>query len=167
MTRAKFASYVQGKLVPAQYYRDPEDLEQYLEYSLFLADINNERPEARKSLDKQAYAWRLSSLRKFVMIGFKDDTTVVPKHTAFFAEFNATSGEVTPLEERDIYKQDWIGLKKLGEKGALEFVDIPGDHMQLPEKILKGHFEKYLGPTADEEFVNPESRREMGSRADL
>ncbi len=39
-----WGSYPQSGFVPAQYYRNPADYEKYLEFSNFLADINNERP---------------------------------------------------------------------------------------------------------------------------
>lgn len=152
LRNAKWTSYVQDRIVPAQYFRDPEDLENYLEHSNFLADINNERPEERDRPSRKAYRWRLSQLRRFVMVKFEDDTTVVPPQTAWFDEFNRTSGEVTSLKQRDLYKQDWIGLKKLGEKKRLEFLTVPGEHMHLSDEILAEHFEKYLGPTKDKEF---------------
>jgi palmitoyl-protein thioesterase len=145
---------VQGRVVPAQYYRDPEDLEPYLEHSAFLADINGERSEARNG----SYARRLSSLERLVMIMFEDDTTVIPKESAWFAEFNRTSGERTLLEERDIYKEDWIGLKALGDGGKLEFLTVPGAHMQLGHEVLRELFEKYLGGKVEMETETPKER---------
>ncbi|PWW74827.1 alpha/beta-hydrolase, partial [Tuber magnatum] len=130
---------------PAQYFRDPEDLDAYLEHSAFLADINNERPGERN----KTYAENLSRLERFVMLMFEDDTTVVPKESAWFAEFNRTTGERTPLEDRELYKQDWIGLKKLGDRKRLEFLTAPGRHMELSEELLAGLFKKYLGGRVD------------------
>ena len=49
----------------------------YLNHSMFLADVNNERPERNSS-----YAKNLSSLGKLVMIMFTHDDTVVPKESA-------------------------------------------------------------------------------------
>ncbi|RPB00034.1 alpha/beta-hydrolase [Choiromyces venosus 120613-1] len=138
---SKWTSWVQNRVVPAQYFRDPEDLEAYLEYSAFLADINNERPNERNA----TYARNLALLEKFVMIMFEEDTTVVPKESAWFAEFNKTTGKRTLLEDRELYKQDWIGLKKLGKEKKLDFLTAPGRHMELSEELLTGLFEKYLG----------------------
>lgn len=135
-----WSNYVQSHLVPAQYYRDPNDYENYLEYSNFLADINNEREVKNK-----AYKKNLSSLDNFVMVVFKDDLTVIPKESGWFAEKNETSGEVTDLRNRTIYEEDWIGLKKLDNKGGLHFETVSGEHMQLKDKDLKKLFGKYLG----------------------
>jgi palmitoyl-protein thioesterase len=73
LKRNLWGSYVREQVVQAQYYRDPEDLERYLELSAWLADINNEREEKNET-----YSYHLSSLEKFVMIKFDDEKTVVP-----------------------------------------------------------------------------------------
>lgn len=144
---SKWAPWVQRKVVPAQYYRDPDDLESYLEHSAFLADINNERPGGRN----ETYKKNLASLERFVMVMFEDDETVVPKESAWFAEFNSTSGVTTPLEQRAIYKEDWLGLKKLGHEGKLEYLTTPGKHMALSDKLLVEMFKTYLGPGGKKE----------------
>ncbi|CAZ84943.1 unnamed protein product [Tuber melanosporum] len=138
---SKWTPWVQNRVVPAQYFRDPEDLSAYLEHSAFLADINNERPGERN----KTYAENLASLEGFVMLMFEDDTTVVPKESAWFAEFNKTTGERTLVEDRELYKQDWIGLKELGDRKRLEFLTAPGRHMELSDELLTGLFKKYLG----------------------
>ncbi|TVY60854.1 Palmitoyl-protein thioesterase, partial [Lachnellula suecica] len=109
-----WSDFVQSRLVPAQYFRDPEQLDSYLESSNFLADINNER-----ELKNQTYKENLGTLERFVMYLFEEDETVVPRETGWFAEVNGT--EVTLLRDRDIYKEDWIGLKVLDERGVLKF----------------------------------------------
>jgi palmitoyl-protein thioesterase len=140
-----WSDYVQSHVVPAQYYRTLDDAtglpsDEYLEKSGFLADINNERV-----LKNASYAERIAALEKFVMVVFEEDTTVIPRESGWFAEVNGTSGVVTPLQERPIYLEDWIGLKALGEKDGLVFLGNPGDHMQLDEKVLKATFKEYFG----------------------
>ena len=130
---------MQSRLVPAQYFRDPADLDNYLEHSNFLADINNER-----EVKNQTYKENLKKLENFVMYLFDEDVTVVPKETGWFAEVN--DGEVTSLKERAIYKEDWLGLKELDEAGKLKFETIKGPHMALSDEVLNTTFEKYLGP---------------------
>lgn len=155
-----YTEYVQGNVVPAQYYRtlndtregggdkgeEPEPVDEYLEYSNFLARVNAERKEEREEKKNSVYKARLTTLQKFVMVVFEDDTTVVPKESGWFAEVNRTSGKVTPLRERKIYREDWIGLKVLDEKSALVFESMEGDHMQLDDEVLSSLFEKYFGP---------------------
>ncbi|KAH9908550.1 palmitoyl-protein thioesterase [Xylariomycetidae sp. FL2044] len=134
-----WSAWVQGHLVPAQYFRDPADLAPYLESSNFLADINNER-EGKNA----AYAENLAALENLVLYMFENDTTVIPKETAWFEEVDGEGS--TPLRARKIYTEDWIGLRALDRKGGLKFETMPGDHMQLSDEVLVDAFKKYFGP---------------------
>jgi len=146
-----WSSFVQTRLVPAQYFRDPAQLDQYLENSNFLADINNER-----ELKNATYKENLEKLERFVMYQFEEDTTVIPKESSWFAE--VLDGEVTELKNRDIYKEDWLGLKTLDKKGALEFKVTPGGHMSLSDKLLESVFKEYFGPYG-KSFAKVEEQR--------
>ncbi|KAG9234988.1 Alpha/Beta hydrolase protein [Amylocarpus encephaloides] len=134
-----WSTFVQSRLVPAQYFRDPEQMDDYLLHSNFLADINNER-----TLKNKTYKENLEKLERFVMYIFEEDTTAIPKESGWFAEVNGT--EITLLRDRDIYKEDWIGLKTLDKKGALKFEETEGGHMKLTDKTLRKAFESYYGP---------------------
>ncbi|KAL8832568.1 MAG: hypothetical protein Q9191_000192 [Dirinaria sp. TL-2023a] len=134
-----WSEWVQSHLVPAQYFRDPEDLDSYLEYSNFLVDVNNE-----KDVKNSTYKKNIAGLKNFAMYMFANDTTVVPKESAFFHEVNTTSGKITKLQDREIYKEDWLGLKILDEANQLQLNTIPGGHMQLTEDLLSEVFQKYL-----------------------
>ncbi|KAL8672538.1 MAG: hypothetical protein Q9168_003005 [Polycauliona sp. 1 TL-2023] len=148
LKRNTWSHFVQSRLVPAQYFRDPEDLEGYLENSNFLADINNERPHSHN----ETYKENLKKLKNLVMYMFSEDTTVVPKESAWFADYNQTSDEITWLKDRNIYKEDWLGLKWLDEKKRLQFKIAEGGHMQLSEELLSDAFKRYFGvDTSDNE----------------
>ncbi|KAI1081793.1 alpha/beta-hydrolase [Whalleya microplaca] len=134
-----WSAWVQSRLVPAQYFRDPRDLDSYLESSNFLADVNNER-----ELKNKTYAENIAKLENLVMYIFEDDTTVIPKETGWFEEVNGT--EITPLRERPIYTEDWIGLKALDKKGGLVFKTNPGEHMQVSDQALEETFTEFFGP---------------------
>ncbi|KAI1006076.1 hypothetical protein K3495_g2150 [Podosphaera aphanis] len=134
-------SYVQSHLVPAQYFRNPAssaEYEHYLANSNFLADINNER-----ALKNETYKKNLALLKRFVMYVFDGDQVVSPKESGWFTEVNGSS--LIPLRERQMYKEDWLGLKALDERGALKFESTPGPHMSLDEKILETAFKRYFG----------------------
>ena len=140
-TGGVFTSFVQDRVIPAQYFRDPRDLDAYLEGSKWLADINNERNKKNAS-----YAENLAELERFVMVQFDQDETVVPKQSTWFADVDLDSGVVTGLKDRAVFKEDWIGLKSLDERGALVFRNVTGGHMQMKEKELKKMFADYFGP---------------------
>lgn len=135
-----WSGFVQGRLVPAQYYRNPDadEYAKYLEHSNFLADINNERV-----LKNRTYVDNLKRLENFVMYMFENDTVAIPKESAWFEEVNGT--EVTPLRARKMYREDWIGLRELDRKGALRFRTTPGEHMEIDEGVLREAFKEYFG----------------------
>ena len=143
-----WSQFVQNRLVPAQYYRpgETDDYENYLEYSNFLADVNNERESKNGS-----YAENLAELERMVLVVFKDDITVIPRESGWFSEIELVKEgdkeirKVIELKDRKIYKEDWIGLRALDKKGGLVFEEVEGEHMQLKEKDLKRLFKKYFG----------------------
>ncbi|KHN98428.1 Palmitoyl protein thioesterase [Metarhizium album ARSEF 1941] len=137
-----WSSFVQSRVVPAQYYRPVEDegYNMYLENSNYLADINNER-----ELKNEAYKENLATLSKFVMFLFENDTVSIPKESSWFGEVQV-NGRYMPLRERRLYKEDWLGLKVLDSKGALSFRTIKGEHMQIPEQVLNDTMAEFLGP---------------------
>ncbi|KAM4058860.1 palmitoyl protein thioesterase domain-containing protein [Hirsutella rhossiliensis] len=137
-----WSSFVQGRLVPAQYFRDPADLQPYLDNSNFLADINNERGPARRN---DTYRRNLARLANFVLYMFDADTTVVPRQTSWFAEVNGS--DVVPLRERQLYRDDWLGLRQLDDKGRLFFRSLPGDHMDIPLQVLNDTMVEFFGPS--------------------
>ncbi|PNY28260.1 Palmitoyl-protein thioesterase 1 [Tolypocladium capitatum] len=143
MTLLRFntwSDFVQSRLVPAQYFRDPAaDYQTYLDSSNFLADINNER-----AVKNEAYRRNIAALDNLVMYMFEDDTTVIPRQTSWFGEVNGT--DVTPLRERALYKEDWLGLRELDRKGGLQFRSITGGHMQIPQQVLNDTMAEFLGP---------------------
>ncbi|KAI9152154.1 Palmitoyl-protein thioesterase 1 [Paramyrothecium foliicola] len=137
-----WSSFVQNRLVPAQYYRDPRspaEYESYLEHSNFLADINNER-----ILKNVTYKKNIAGLTNLVLYQFEEDTVVIPKETAWFEEVNGT--EIIPLRARALYREDWLGLRELDRKGGLVFKAIPGEHMDIPEQVLNDTMTEFFGP---------------------
>jgi len=145
-----WAPYVQGRVVPAQYFRPVRGGKEYLEASGWLAGVNNERPGERK----EVYAERLAGLERFAMYVFRDDETVVPPESGWFAEVRNVSvprGEegrgFVPLRKRKgLYEEDWLGLRRLDEKGGLVFREVPGKHMELRDEDLVEAFRDFFGP---------------------
>jgi len=141
--RGAYAPWVRTNVVQAQYFKDPEDLELYLTNNIFLPDINNEHADKN-----QQYADNLAALEKLVLFRFENDTTVVPRDSAWFSFYNGT--DLLDLKDQPIYTEDWIGLKQLDKEGKLVFESAPGEHMQISLKWFTSHvMDKYLA-AADE-----------------
>ncbi|KAL2887105.1 Palmitoyl-protein thioesterase 1 [Ceratocystis lukuohia] len=144
-----WSNFVQSRLVPAQYFRDPKDYDRYLESSNFLADVNNERIEKNP-----LYKENLASLTNLALYMFDNDTVLIPKETSWFEEVNES--EHVPLRARKIYTEDWIGLRELDRKGGLKFRSVPGDHMQIPESEIEKVAKDFFG-SADRKFVTEDN----------
>ncbi len=73
---------------------------------------------------------------------------VVPRDSAWFYFYNGSA--LLTLEEQPIYKEDWIGLRRLDEAGGLIFERAPGEHMQFSLAWFRATvMDKYLrGSTA-------------------
>lgn len=58
--------------------------------------------------------------------------TVSPAQSSHFATYAPNNKtEIIPLHEQPLYKEDWIGLKGLEQKGGLRLEHCPGEHMDL------------------------------------
>ncbi|RGB26930.1 Alpha/Beta hydrolase protein [Rhizophagus diaphanus] len=129
--RGAYSNYARSHIVQAQYYKDPQHLDTYLQQNIFLPDINNELDNKNET-----YKTNLKSLNKLVLIRFTEDITVIPKETAWFSFYNS-EGVLLTLHEQPLYNEDWIGLKDLDENGKLEFRDCEGAHMQISIEYLQ------------------------------
>ncbi|KZP34257.1 palmitoyl-protein thioesterase [Athelia psychrophila] len=154
-----YSTWAQNNLIQAQYFRDPSQLDTYLEANHFLPSINNEVPGNRN----KTYADNLSTLDKLVLVLFSKDKTVVPKESAWFGseavddditEDNSNSGQHTlantppttiiPMRLQPLYTEDWIGLKALDQRGDVVLETCDGEHMQLGD-CWKGLVKRFVG----------------------
>ena len=138
---AVYGDWAQENIIQAQYYRDPYDYGTYLMKNRFLASINNEVPDQRN----ETYANNLASLSNLVLVLFTEDKTVVPKESAWFGSepipapgysaqsmFTAWTGnDKIPMRKQPLYVEDWIGLRKLDEKGGVSLKVCKGQHMEM------------------------------------
>ena len=130
---------IQKTVIPAQYFRDPYQYSSYLEHSHLLADINNERTV------NSTYKNKVSALEKLVLIAFEDDTTVIPKESAWFYDINSVNGELIPFDKTKLYLNDFLGLESLSNDNKIDFLSLPGEHMEIPQTYLVDIARTYLG----------------------
>lgn len=141
----------------AQYYRDPSQLETYLESNHFLTSINNEQPAPHKN---ETYAANLAKLDALVLVLFTQDRTVIPKESSWFGSCPPTPAleqeeegvcgeqEIVPMRKQPLYVEDWIGLRKLDESGRVVLVSCDAEHMRLSLECWKPLVEKYVGSSS-------------------
>uniref|UniRef100_V5GM39 palmitoyl-CoA hydrolase n=1 Tax=Anoplophora glabripennis TaxID=217634 RepID=V5GM39_ANOGL len=103
------------------YWKDPYHQPLYFNYSQFLPYVNNEIESAKSADFKNA----LTKLDMMVLIGGPDDNVITPWQSSQFGYFN-DNGTVINFMNRDIYKEDRIGLRTLDKKGKLKIITVPG-----------------------------------------
>ncbi|EFA75520.1 palmitoyl-protein thioesterase 3 [Heterostelium album PN500] len=137
-----YDNWAQETFSPAQYWRDPYKLDLYLEKSLFLADLNNERP-----VKNPKYNQNIESLNAMVLSYSENDKTIVPKESGWFAFYaNNTQSTVVPLRESEFYLQDFIGIRALDESNRLHFFTTDCKHSDHPTASCKPYFDQYTLP---------------------
>jgi len=149
---AAYGQWAQENLVQAQYFRDPRNYNTYLASNHFLASINNEVADARN----KTYAKQLASLNKLILIAFTKEKTIVPKESPWFGseaiEEDTDENQnqqvisqlqtIVPMKKQQLYIEDWIGLRKLDEKGGIVFDSCEGQHMNISgcwERLVRGY----------------------------
>lgn len=134
-----YTDLVQKHLVQAQYWHDPLNDDLYKKYSLFLADINQERGV------NETYKKNLMSLNKFVMVKFLRDTMVDPVDSEWFGFYKlGQAKEMETLQESPIYKEDRLGLAVMDKAGKLVFLSTDGDHLQFTDEWFNQNLLPYL-----------------------
>lgn len=133
--------WVQHAFLPAQYFRLWRHMDAYLDRSGFLADINNERREGGRN---EAYVRRIKGLERLVLVRWEDERMISPAESPWFGSHDR-SGQLLPLHQQPLYREDWLGLRHLQETGRLEFKTMPGTHgVIMPAQFAHEFVKKYL-----------------------
>jgi palmitoyl-protein thioesterase len=106
-----YTTWAQSNLVQAQYFRDVDNIDKYLNTNSFLTRLNDEVGEAWDGGKNKSAKMkdRLTSLENMVLVLFEQDQTVVPKESAWFGSF--------ALPEQDLKRissttQSWHSFAK-------------------------------------------------------
>ncbi|GAM27989.1 hypothetical protein SAMD00019534_111650, partial [Acytostelium subglobosum LB1] len=138
-----YTEFVQSHLVQAQYWQDPLDYLEYLDKSQFLADINNARSEKNDTYKKN-----MISLNELVLVMFTNDTMVIPRESEWFGFYQyGQARDVVPMEETDLYTQDWIGLQYLDKEGRVTKIPCEGNHLQFTDVWFNQYLIPYMNNT--------------------
>jgi len=138
LTIGAYEKEIQSFSVQAEYWHDPINEDEYLEKGIFLPDINN-----NLEVKNQTYKENLVSLNKFCMVRFSLDTMVQPIASEWFGFYEPGQDQVIlSLQETELYKQDWLGLKKMDQDKKLDFLTVVGDHLEFSDEW----FEKVIIP---------------------
>ncbi|KAL5253181.1 hypothetical protein ACHWQZ_G013084 [Mnemiopsis leidyi] len=102
------------------YYLDPTHYDMYLDSVVFFPDLNNELPGVAEE-EKERKKRNFLKLRKLALIGGATEDVIDPWQSTMFGFYTdeGFEGEVIPMEETKLYKEDLFGLKTLDERGGI------------------------------------------------
>lgn len=121
-----YTNWAQNHIAQATYWHDPINVQNYIKYNTFIANINNE-----KNINKD-YIYRLQQLNKFIMVKFLRDEFVIPIETQWFGFYRPKSDIVIQsLVETEIYRFNKLGLRNMMENGKIIFLQIDDGHLNI------------------------------------
>ncbi len=119
-----YTQFSQKHISFAGYWRNPTILEIYLDISVYLPYINNEKEHEQR--DK--YRNNIINLSNFVMIWSPNDEIVYPAESGKFS-FLDKDMAIIPIEETELYKEDTLGLKFLNDNTRLHTYETNCSHV--------------------------------------
>lgn len=119
----------------------------------------------------ETFVENFASLDNLVLVVFSNDTIVTPKESGWFesyeivglqadtdpesddhtdADFNlesirAPTPPLVSMYDQPLYREDWIGLRTLDERGAVVRLTCVGEHMHISDECWRPLVEKYVG----------------------
>ena len=75
---------------------------------------------------------------------FSADTTIVPKESAIFSDYNLGSTTLLPYQQTDLYTKDYIGLQVLDKANKVYIRNCPGDHIDINDAEIEQWFIPFL-----------------------
>jgi len=109
-----YSDFSQKHLSFAGYWRNPTLLNVYLDKSVYLPYINNEKEHSQR--DK--YRNNVENLSNFIMVWSPNDDIVYPPESGKFS-FLDKYMNIIPIENTELYKKDMLGLKFLNDNERL------------------------------------------------
>jgi len=65
-----------------------------------------------------------------MLIKFKFDTIIYPNESTWFGDITP-DGQIRPMEETQIFKENTFGLKTLRDQGRIFKDEVEGGHLQI------------------------------------
>jgi len=119
-----YTKFSQKHISFAGYWRNPTILEIYLEKSVYLPYLNNEKNHISMEKQKQ----NIINLSNFVMVWSPNDNIIYPPESGKFS-FLDKGMHIIPIEETELYKEDTLGLKLLKDEERLHIHETNCSHV--------------------------------------
>jgi len=138
-----YSDFNQEHLSISGYWRDPLELDEYLNKCSYLPFLNNERMHQLSTHYKE----RIISLKNYIVIWSPFDDVINPPESAKFSFFDEEYN-IIPLRETLLYKEDTLGLRTLDEDNRFHIYETNCTHVQHRDPVcfmqLYEILDKYL-----------------------
>lgn len=138
-----YTPFNQAHLSISGYWRDPLNIETYLQDCLYLPIINNERETELSAVYKK----NILSLDNYIVVWSSNDDVINPPESGKFSVYD-TNYDVVPLEITQMYIEDRLGLRSLAEKGRFNTYETNCTHVEHRDPVcfdqLYEIFKNYL-----------------------
>jgi palmitoyl-protein thioesterase len=128
-----YTVFYQSHLSISGYWRDPSNLDAYLQKCSYLPVLNNERKTALSPQHKK----NMISLANYVVIWSPLDEVVKPAASGKFGVYD-TDYNVIPVQETAMYIEDWLGLRTLAEREGFRVYETNCTHTQHRDPVCFG-----------------------------
>lgn len=135
-----YSDFYQEHLSVSGYWRNPLELEAYLNRCSYLPFLNNERAH---QLSIQ-YKERILSLKNYIVIWSPFDDVINPPESAKFSFFD-DEYNIISLRDTVLYKEDSLGLRGLDESNRLHFYETNCTHVQHRNPVCFEQLYSILG----------------------
>jgi len=117
---------VQDHVVPAQYWHDPLEFEDYAEHNIFLTLVN----QVNEIDESQVEA--LGRVDNLVLTKFNEDTTIIPPDSEWFGFYEyGQDTHVTDAQELDVWTK--LGLDVLESEGKIKRLSLNSGHLSFSD----------------------------------
>ncbi|CAL6099635.1 Palmitoyl-protein_thioesterase [Hexamita inflata] len=113
--KAMYSNFLQVRVTPAGFWRDPYKYSKYQKQCGVLAKINGECLGQTEGAGKA----NMLKLSKYYNMYSAIDEILLPSTSGNFAMYEPETGNILELEQNPIYTEDRIGLKQLKTQGKL------------------------------------------------
>lgn len=137
-----YTGYGQDRFSIANYWKDPQQIPEYLSNSVFLPILNNETAHANSTI----YKTNFLKLKQLVHLGGPDDGVITPWQSALWSYFDDKL-QVVDMLDQQVYQEDSFGLKTLNEEGRIVRYTVPGvphRHWEKNETVFTNYISQYL-----------------------
>ena len=125
-----YTNLYQKHISIAGYWRDPTNIENYIQKSSYLSLFNNEKWSENSTM----YITNIKKLKNIVFIWSAKDEIINPPESGKFSFFDSNLNVVS-IFDTELYKNDLLGLRYLNEQNKMHIYETSCTHVQHKDPI--------------------------------